>query len=77
MVLLRALEMETLEHHLPKHHPGFNVERTERKKNSPSFYSTSAKLSYCPFKDAFVINMGNKEASSTLATPASYLDAFI
>lgn len=66
MVWLRAGEMETLEHHLPKHHPGFNGEQAERKRKTALIpIQRQPSSSYCPSKDGFVINMGNKEARST------------
>lgn len=60
MVSLRALEMETLEDNLPKHHPGFNGEQIERKrKTAPIPIQHQPSLSYWPFMHGFVINMGN------------------
>lgn len=58
--------METLERHLPKHHPGFNGEQAERKRKTALIpIQRQPSSSYCPSKDGFVINMGNKEARST------------
>lgn len=66
MVWLRVVEMETLERHLPKHHPGFNGEQAERKRKTALIpIQCQPSSSYCPSKDGFVINMGNKEARST------------